>query len=198
MIPRRPQLTWDQIVEYGFLADFDLHRDSRHDVRGRPWAQPATRALQSKFFKLERAREEITRLNIEIRRVVTHMRDEERYLQQAEANAADDPILQYHIKQYRQERLRFSTIHSWRFAKLAKHPGFTGSLEPGVALDKQLLLHETEGSRMEVDEPATRGEVGDFTAGNSLDELEGGGSDDESDGGGELEARLNVALAMGD
>ncbi|KAH6906938.1 hypothetical protein BKA70DRAFT_1372270 [Coprinopsis sp. MPI-PUGE-AT-0042] len=33
MLPPRPQLTWDQIVDYSFLADFDLLRDSREDIR---------------------------------------------------------------------------------------------------------------------------------------------------------------------
>lgn len=45
MKPRRQNLSWDQVVEYAFLADFDLLRDSRQDVRTRPWAQPGPRSI---------------------------------------------------------------------------------------------------------------------------------------------------------
>ena len=78
--PRAPKLTWEKVVEYAFLADFDLLRAARQDIREKPWAKPANRTLRDTYFKMERAREEIERLNVEIRRVITYMRDEEHYL----------------------------------------------------------------------------------------------------------------------
>ncbi|KAF8132147.1 hypothetical protein K438DRAFT_1694684, partial [Mycena galopus ATCC 62051] len=41
--PPRTHLTWEQIVDYAFLADFDLLREGREDIRSEPWAQPAGR-----------------------------------------------------------------------------------------------------------------------------------------------------------
>lgn len=73
MVPPRRQLSWNQVIEYAFLADFDLLRDSRQDVRSKPWAQPQSRLLMDQYFKIQRAREEIQRLNIEIKRIVTHI-----------------------------------------------------------------------------------------------------------------------------
>jgi hypothetical protein len=137
MLPPRPQLTWDQIVDYSFLADFDLLRDSREDIRKRPWAQPANRILMDEYFKIERAHEEVIRLNIEIKRIVTHIQDEENHLREAEENA-ETPTLGYFIQQYRLERTRFSRLHLVRFSKLSNQPGFTGSLVPGKVLDKSL------------------------------------------------------------
>ncbi|KAF7341857.1 hypothetical protein MSAN_02041200 [Mycena sanguinolenta] len=78
--PPRTQLTWEQIVEYAFLADFDLLREGRQDIRSEPWAQPAGRLAMDQHFKLLRADEEIARLNLEIPRFVTYMMDEERFL----------------------------------------------------------------------------------------------------------------------
>ncbi|KAH6871270.1 hypothetical protein BKA70DRAFT_1241913 [Coprinopsis sp. MPI-PUGE-AT-0042] len=135
MLPPRPQLTWDQIVNYTFLADFDLLCDSREDIRKRPWAQPANRILMDEHFKIERAHEELIRLNIEIKRIITHIQDEENYLLEAEENAATSP-LGYFIQQYRLERTRFSCLHLVRFSKLSNQLGFTGSLVPGKVLDK--------------------------------------------------------------
>ncbi|KAJ7797083.1 hypothetical protein B0H14DRAFT_2390128 [Mycena olivaceomarginata] len=77
--PPMPRLTWEQVVEYAFLADFDILRDTRPDVQSKPWTRPAYRLAMDHYFKILRAREEIKRLNIEIRRVVTWIRDENRF-----------------------------------------------------------------------------------------------------------------------
>ncbi|KAJ7812236.1 hypothetical protein B0H14DRAFT_2275580, partial [Mycena olivaceomarginata] len=69
--PPMPRLTWEQVVEYVFLADFDILRDTRPDVQSKPWTRPAYRLAMDHYFKILCAREEIKRLNIEIRRVVT-------------------------------------------------------------------------------------------------------------------------------
>jgi hypothetical protein len=150
--PPRPGLSWNNIIEYAFLADFDLLRDSRQDIRERPWATPAARAAMDQYFKIERAREEITRLNIEILRVVTHIRDETRFLLSHEAKVRKtDTGLAHQISLYRNERSRCNEQHMHRFRKLAKRRGFTGSILPGIAVDPYLSVDEAVDS-MDVDE----------------------------------------------
>lgn len=140
--PPRPKLSWDQVVEYAFLADFDLLRDSREDIREKMWARPANRVLMDQHFKIQRAREEIKRLNIEIKRVITHIQDEENYLlDQEEMIHASDPVLAYHVGDYRIQRTRFASLHLSRFSKLSQLPGFTGSIDPGISIDK--TMHQT-------------------------------------------------------
>ncbi|KAJ7872565.1 hypothetical protein B0H13DRAFT_2349438 [Mycena leptocephala] len=78
MEPPMPTLDWEDVVECAFLADFDLLREAREDIRKEPWALPAGRAAMDQYFKLLRADEEIQRLNIEIRRLITYMGDENR------------------------------------------------------------------------------------------------------------------------
>jgi hypothetical protein len=96
--PPRPSLSWEEVVEYAFLSDFDLLRDTRQDIRKKPWATPAGRLAMDGYFKLLRAKEEIVRLNVEIPRLATYMRDEEAYLQLKEKEVkATNPALAYQI-----------------------------------------------------------------------------------------------------
>jgi len=56
-------------------------------------------------FKIRRAREEIERLDIEIPRVITNIRDERRYLLKKEAEVlVTNPVLAHQIALYRMER----------------------------------------------------------------------------------------------
>ncbi|KAJ6507632.1 hypothetical protein DFH09DRAFT_942845 [Mycena vulgaris] len=38
MIPPRIHVLWDEVVDYTFLADFDLLREGWRDIREEPWA----------------------------------------------------------------------------------------------------------------------------------------------------------------
>ncbi|KAG6898733.1 hypothetical protein C0993_004793, partial [Termitomyces sp. T159_Od127] len=61
--PPRPKLSWDLVVEYAFLADFDILSDTRQDVCECPWAALAAQIMMDEYFKIQRAREEIDHLN---------------------------------------------------------------------------------------------------------------------------------------
>ncbi|KAI6096629.1 hypothetical protein EV401DRAFT_1895713 [Pisolithus croceorrhizus] len=75
------QLTFEQVVEYTFLADFDLLRHATHeDISQHPWASPAAWAAMDQYFRVCRAEEEIKCLNIEVHHIITYLRDEDCYL----------------------------------------------------------------------------------------------------------------------
>ncbi|KAJ7596489.1 hypothetical protein C8J56DRAFT_772419, partial [Mycena floridula] len=134
--PPRAALDWDTVIECAFLSEFEMLRDSRQDIRDKPWAKPAGRSLQNQYYKIQRAREEIIRCNIEISRLWTHMVDEKVFLEAREqAVSGTNPALAYQICQYRLERGRYDAIHVKRLSMLAKDPGFTGSLAAGKRLD---------------------------------------------------------------
>jgi hypothetical protein len=139
LAPPRTELSWEQIVDYVFLADFDLLREGRDDIRGELWAQPAGRAAMDQHFKLLRADEEITRLNLEIPRLVTYMRDEDRFLRRHEQRLREEGsgALAHQVSVHRMERGRFDALHMERLVKLSKEPGFTASLLPGVSASKE-------------------------------------------------------------
>ncbi|KAJ7303157.1 hypothetical protein DFH08DRAFT_664791, partial [Mycena albidolilacea] len=72
--PPRQHLSWEEVINYAFLADFDILRDPTGNATIRAWAANlAARQLLDSYHKLNRAKQEIQRLNIEIRRVVTYM-----------------------------------------------------------------------------------------------------------------------------
>ncbi|KII92210.1 hypothetical protein PLICRDRAFT_104028 [Plicaturopsis crispa FD-325 SS-3] len=130
--PPRRMLEWKEVVEYAFLADFDLLRDARQDISQRPWATPAGRLAMDMHFKMHRAEEEIQRLNVEIRRVATYLRDEDSYLRACEAQVRpSNAALAYQISVHRLERGRFNSHHVRRLQDIAKLPGFSGTISPG-------------------------------------------------------------------
>ncbi|KAF8169554.1 hypothetical protein K438DRAFT_1909486 [Mycena galopus ATCC 62051] len=139
MTPQKPALEWDDVVEYAFLADFDLLRDAREDIRGETWAQPAGRAAMDQHFKLLRADEEILRLNVEIRRFVTYMGDEEAFLVREEGRLREEGKegLAHQVALARMERAQFTTLHMSRLVKLSKEPSFTGDIVPGVSISRE-------------------------------------------------------------
>ncbi|TFK58592.1 hypothetical protein BDN72DRAFT_906599 [Pluteus cervinus] len=75
--PPHEQLTWKRLMEIGGLSEFDLLRDTRHDVRKAVWTNPRIREAMNFHFRVKRAIEERDRLNIEIRRLITYMLDQE-------------------------------------------------------------------------------------------------------------------------
>ncbi|KAJ6522597.1 hypothetical protein B0H19DRAFT_1224037 [Mycena capillaripes] len=128
MTPPKPTLNWEEVVEYAFLADFDLLHKGQEDIRGELWAQPAGRAAMDQHYKLLRADEEIQCLNVEIRRLVTYMVDEAAFLaaEEGRLRKEGEEALAVQVGLLRMERVRFTAIHMLRLTKLSKEPGFTG------------------------------------------------------------------------
>ncbi|KAF9030501.1 hypothetical protein BJ165DRAFT_1417723 [Panaeolus papilionaceus] len=150
----RETLSWDDVVNYSQLADFDLLSDTCEDVRKRPWASPAGRMLLDRYFKIIRACEEIKRLNIEIRRLTTYIRDEEAFLATKAASLrASHPTVAHQIDLRLATLRRMNDIHIERLSKLLKLPGFTGTLDEGISIENDLeAISITEQSNREAGE----------------------------------------------
>jgi len=71
--PLRQTLKWEEVVEYAFLADFNLLRNTRFDISSLPWSSPAARSTMDLYFKMCQAHKEICCLNIEVRCLVTYI-----------------------------------------------------------------------------------------------------------------------------
>ncbi|KAJ7690095.1 hypothetical protein B0H17DRAFT_1160032 [Mycena rosella] len=142
LTPKHQKLTWAEVVEYAFLSDFDILRDPTGNAALRDWATQGGRQLMDSFFRIERAKEEIPQLNIEICRLVTYICDEKIFLLAKEAEIIQmDPHLAYFIRKYRNQRGRSmkKKLGSW----------FTGTLEPGVRW-AEAVEHDVE-EEMDVD-----------------------------------------------
>jgi len=126
--PPRPPVLWKDITQYTFLGEFDLLRHTWDDVRERIWAKPAIREATAKFFKLCRAKEEITRLNVEVRRLRTAIHDEEKEVSQTILNLRGlQPLLAYELEHLHQRCTAVNGIHINRLHQLEKQYGLVGS-----------------------------------------------------------------------
>ncbi|KAJ7875013.1 hypothetical protein B0H13DRAFT_2236144 [Mycena leptocephala] len=158
MTPQMPTLDWEQVVEYAFLSDFDLLREGRDDIREEPWALPAGRAAMDQHFKLLRADEEIQRLNVEIRRFVTYIYDEDEFLGRESQRLQEEGelALAHQVVLLRSERSRFMPLHTSRLAELSKLRGFTGSIALGVSLCRERHVPVTREAVMRAVSPHAR------------------------------------------
>ena len=75
-------------------------------------------------------------MNIEVRRMATHIRDEDLFLR-AQADAISDisPHLAHQIALYRMVRARFNSHHIRRIRQIARLIGFTGIASVGISID---------------------------------------------------------------
>ncbi|KAJ7734621.1 hypothetical protein B0H16DRAFT_1577580 [Mycena metata] len=150
MEPPSPTLTWDEVVDYVFLADFEFLRATDGELNEKPWTtRPACRLAMTMHFKIVRAREEIVRLNVEIRRLVTWISDEDEFLRgkEAEARESGRKHMAVLIRTYRLERARSDMGHMKRIWALAKMPGFTGCIYPGVSKEKRERVQQERRDR---------------------------------------------------
>jgi hypothetical protein len=99
--PPHHQLIWNEVIQYGFLSEFDLLKDTCDDMQNCPWTRPAMHALMDCHFKIEHTYEEVTWLNVEICCMVTHLQDEDHFLhKRAQDLASSQPLLSHQILKY--------------------------------------------------------------------------------------------------
>jgi hypothetical protein len=137
-------------MNYSFLVEFDLPCDGQDEVWTYPWGKPSGHVAMDQRYKLEHAAEEITCLNIEIRQLVMHIRDEEEFLWREEVHVREEcgEALAHQVHCYRMEQGRSDDDHITRLTVLTKLPGLTGTVSLGTALNKEHLeipLKESEG-----------------------------------------------------
>jgi hypothetical protein len=134
MTPPHQILKWEEVVEYAFLADFDLLCDMHVDVSRSPWSSPAARHAMDLSFKMCWAWEEISRLDVEVHRLVTYIRDEDSYLRACEDQLKiTSPALTHQIAIYWNTRGRFNARHLKCLRDISELPGFSGTLVPGLS-----------------------------------------------------------------
>ncbi|KIY47956.1 hypothetical protein FISHEDRAFT_44273 [Fistulina hepatica ATCC 64428] len=136
--PPRQTLTWTHLFELVELGDLALLQHSRVDIRGSAWAQPLNRQAANLYFEMKRAREEIVRANVEIRRQITFMVDNYNdHLVAIEEAATTDPNLAAELQRRLDHQLAIDTEIAQRLLSMSQLRGFTGSLLPGVRIGKE-------------------------------------------------------------
>ncbi|KAF8194797.1 hypothetical protein K438DRAFT_1587654, partial [Mycena galopus ATCC 62051] len=133
----REQLSWADVMNKTSLAEFDLLRDTRDDVRQQPWAQPARHEAMVLYFGIKRAKEEIRRLNVEICRLITFMLDQHvDYYHAITSHLIIDPTLATELASRLRHSSRISASICRQLVKTGRLVGFSGSFFPGVRVGR--------------------------------------------------------------
>jgi hypothetical protein len=136
LVPRRPPLEVDRVLEYVFLAEFDLLRDSRFQIQGHPWTRPGEREAMNKYFKLCRAQEEVTRLCIEARRFTTWLDIEERTLHSTLHKLKEtNNNLWFQVARRLEYISQVHKRHRQYLRWVQSHPNWEGPTGPGIPLE---------------------------------------------------------------
>ena len=139
--PPRDPMTWSTVLKAATVADFDLLRDTRTDIRRLPWTEPSRREATSYYFGIKRAREEIVRLNVEITRLLTFMFDTHvDYHHAIQRNKTEDPPLAFSLTQQMlyEDRINESVVR--KLIQTSQLRGFTGILTIGSRIGRDAAL----------------------------------------------------------
>lgn len=129
--PPRPKLTWAQIVEYSTIAEFELLRTgAREDIRNLDWADARNRRATLCHLKLVRAHEEVTRLNVEIKRLATWIVDEDQHLLDTTTNCSN-PLLASALRDFMDRRKRVNINLQITLEQVYSLDGYSGDTSVG-------------------------------------------------------------------
>ncbi|KAL6298830.1 hypothetical protein BKA93DRAFT_833746 [Sparassis latifolia] len=128
MDPPHPTLDWSKVTHYSFLEEFNLLRDTRNDIRDKPWTRPDIRAVMKQARRVARTCEEIQRLDVEVRRVHTSIYDEVRAFDITLARLKDrnDPLYGA-VNDFCRRRRRVNTWILARLKQIHALDEFTGN-----------------------------------------------------------------------
>lgn len=139
---KRPPLDWKGISKYTSIAEFSLLRECREDIRSQPWALAANRQAGVHSLKLASAHVERKRLNYEVRRLATSMRDEECTLANHIARLIPiNPPLAVVVTDMRDRHVQVNNQHRRCIEAIHSLPHFNGRKDLGV--------HAKSGSAMD-------------------------------------------------
>jgi len=139
--PPRDPLTWSTVLKAATVADFDLLRDTRTDIRCLPWTEPSRREATTYYFGIKRAREEIVRLNVEITRLITFMFDTHvDYFHAVRRYIIEDPPLARSLSQQWQYEDRINESVVRKLIQVSQLRGFTGKLSVGSRIGRDASL----------------------------------------------------------
>ena len=142
MVPPRPALTWESIVDAVDIADFDILKDTRQDIRMLEWAQPANREGMVMYFQIKWAKEEITRLNVEICCLLTFLYDDHvDHFHTIHANKTVNAPLSHEIFLRWQYRTKIHEEIVKCILQTSKLVGFSGSLFFGQRKGRDVSLN---------------------------------------------------------
>jgi hypothetical protein len=141
----RPVLNFQQVIEYSFLSEFELLHHTHDDITQQPWANPVIRNALISWLKMERAKEEISHLNIEGQRLLTYIHDSSLARQDAIQHLRQtDPALATELQERHHTQSSIDALLLRQLHKMQSLPGFSGPKTPGVQASSILEYPRSE------------------------------------------------------
>ncbi|KAG8696739.1 hypothetical protein FRC08_006965 [Ceratobasidium sp. 394] len=132
-------MSWETLTSISVLADFDLLRGSRTGVLEQEWALPGNRRAAEEYQRVQRAKEEIMRLNVEVRRVHTAITDERQILPElAKQVPSSSPQLRWAVDRYVERRLSVNKRIMGELSTLMRLREYTGLRDTGVRIGSRI------------------------------------------------------------
>ncbi|KAL5480620.1 hypothetical protein ACEPAI_1891 [Sanghuangporus weigelae] len=117
--PRTP-IDMSDVLEYVFVGEFNLLRESHYDILKKPWMQPTAREAVATYFKLQRSHEKLARLTIEQRRLLVFMKDVEIEMkQQLGELEKESEQLAFQLQKWLDVQVKVNGIQRQRLAQIA-------------------------------------------------------------------------------
>ncbi|KAI0274602.1 hypothetical protein BC834DRAFT_839725 [Gloeopeniophorella convolvens] len=117
--PPRPLLHYSEVLEYCSLSEFEILKHTDDDMLRKPWALRSNREAANRYFKLERAKEELVRCGIEAHRLHAWVdADDEAMVAAVENYEALSPAFTSHLKVIQATRQRVNDSLRKRLAQL--------------------------------------------------------------------------------
>jgi hypothetical protein len=119
-------------------ADFALIKESRHEILSQPWAQKPNREATQHAMRVERAREELIRVQIESQRLRAWMRDEAHHLSVTRDRLRTEKSALWPQLQFRLDyRLRVNSVIESSLQRIEQHTYYDKSFEvSGLRADR--------------------------------------------------------------
>jgi hypothetical protein len=131
-------------------VEFDLLRDSDSNIQAKRWVSPSYCNASAQYFELQRAKEEVQRLNVEIGRLLTKIRDDTlKYPAAIKKLEETDLFLAGELTRHWQYLKSVNAHHLWCFRKTCSLPGYSGPVCAGLRLghaqpDDSAIPHASE------------------------------------------------------
>jgi len=120
-------LQYSEVLSYATLGDFDLLKHSRHNVLARPWSNTMHCQMAVKYFKLLRAHEEITRLNVEVRQLQAWVDSKTTEIKQIVAELSpQNPLLSAELWVLFHRQHHVNNQHQLRLQRIYDLKGYSG------------------------------------------------------------------------
>ncbi|EUC53479.1 hypothetical protein RSOL_004560, partial [Rhizoctonia solani AG-3 Rhs1AP] len=165
--PPREEISTRKVMDLTKVADFQLLREYREEILTQKWTIPAIREATTHALRVERAREEIMRVQVEVRRLETWMRDEAYHLAETlrRLEAQNSPLAHV-LRPQLEYQMRVNSMTDKYIQRIKNHPEFKGDPKCGVRkLDADplgfTLIPESGLTGMDLDEMRDDGQSDD-------------------------------------